>query len=140
VLKIVFLENYSPKIARLLVNGSDVWLNTPKRGLEASGTSGMKAAMNGVINLSIPDGWWIEAVEIDRLAGFSIGTAGETNDDSTDADIVYEKLEMEIIPMYYENRGEWIGRMKRAIALGAYFNTHRVVKEYRQKVWRNANA
>ena len=137
VLKIAFLENYSPKVARLLVNGSDVWLNTPKRGLEASGTSGMKAAMNGCINFSVPDGWWIEAVERDSQSGYSIRDEGSDNDDQKDADDLYGKLEEVIIPLYYDRRSQWITRMKRAVTLGGYFNTNRCVAEYLAKVWTN---
>lgn len=134
-LKVVYLENYSPKIARLLVGGVDVWLNTPKRPLEASGTSGMKAAMNGVLNLSILDGWWIEGYELDQMAGWAIAPENYDNDDNTDANSIYELLEKTIIPMYYSNKWEWEQRMKHAIGLGAYFNTHRVVKEYKEKAW-----
>lgn len=137
--KVVYLENYSPLIARQLVRGSDVWLNTPRRPLEASGTSGMKAAMNGVLNFSILDGWWIEGYEMDPLAGFSIGPNDESltpvNNDQDDIDDMYKKLQDEIIPLYYNKKKEWILRMKHAITLGAYFNTHRVISEYRQKAW-----
>ncbi len=139
ILKITYLENYSPKIARMLVFGSDVWLNTPRRPLEASGTSGMKAALNGVINFSVLDGWWIEGAKMDPLAGFSIGLSDDSvtpsNDDAADADDLYNRLENEIIPMYYDHRSEWIMRMKHAITLGAYFNTHRCVKQYLEKAW-----
>lgn len=135
VLRIVFLENYSPKIARLLVCGSDVWLNTPIRPLEASGTSGMKAAMNGVANFSILDGWWIEAQENNPESGFSIGPLDPTNNDATDANDLYIKLETAILPLYYYHRSAWVNRMKQAISLGAYFNTHRAVDEYLAKAW-----
>lgn len=138
-IRICYLENYSPKLARLLVRGCDVWLNTPRRPLEASGTSGMKAALNGVLNFSILDGWWIEGFEMDPLSGFSIGPNDESvtpsNDDASDASDLYDKLEKEIIPSFYEHRSEWINRMKHAIALGAYFNTHRCIKEYQEKAW-----
>lgn len=139
VLRIVFLENYSPKITRILVSGSDVWLNNPKRPLEASGTSGMKAALNGALNFSILDGWWIEGFARDPLAGFSIGPSDNSvnpiNNDSADADDLYNTLEHTIIPLYYDRRPEWINRMKHAIALGAYFNTHRCVQEYQSLAW-----
>jgi len=135
IVRIVYLENYSPTLARLLVSGCDVWLNTPMRPLEASGTSGMKAAMNGVLNFSILDGWWIEGYARCPKSGFSIGENNTSNDDTHDANDMYDKLENEIIPMYYENRGEWIKRMKYAITLGAYFNTHRCIEEYREKAW-----
>ncbi|MBI3443347.1 alpha-glucan family phosphorylase [Candidatus Woesebacteria bacterium] len=137
VVRIIYLENYSPKIARILVSGADIWLNTPTRPLEASGTSGMKAAMNGVLNFSVPDGWWIEGSEMAPDAGFTIGPKSDElypqNDDELDSEDLYQKLEGEIVPMYYEKRAEWIKRMKAAITLASYFNTHRVLDEYLQK-------
>lgn len=138
IVRIVYLENYSPKVARLLVSGSDVWVNTPRRPLEASGTSGMKAAINGGLNFSILDGWWIEGFEMCPEAGFAIGKTPDetnTNDDAADSEDLYDKLENTIIPLYYENSSEWIRRMKHAITLGAYFNTHRCVEEYMAKAW-----
>lgn len=139
IIRVCYLENYSPRIARLLVQGSDIWLNTPQRPLEASGTSGMKAALNGVLNFSILDGWWIEGFEMNPFAGFSIGPKDDSltpiNSDQEDAKDLYDKLETQIIPMYYDKKTEWINRMKNAITLGAYFNTHRVVKEYQEKGW-----
>ncbi len=140
LLKIVYLENYSPKIARLLVAGSDVWLNTPRRPLEASGTSGMKAAMNGVINFSVLDGWWIEGFKMNPKSGFTIGpddlSVTPSNDDQADARDLYERLQTQIIPMYYDFRSEWVQRMREAVTLGAYFNTHRVSHEYQKKGWK----
>ncbi len=135
VLRIIYLENYSPKIARILVSGSDVWLNTPKRPLEASGTSGMKAAINGCLNFSVMDGWWIEAFDMFPESGFTIGPKDGPVDDVTDANDLYTTLESHIIPLYYENRSKWLAKMKQSIALGSYFNTHRVVKEYNSKAW-----
>jgi starch phosphorylase len=139
VLRISFLRNYSPKLARVLVSGSDLWLNTPRRPLEASGTSGMKAAINGCLNFSVQDGWWIEALRTNPLAGWPLGPAGdcpnEQDCDAVDANDMYTQLEQEIIPLYYDHRPEWIARMKQAITLGAYFNTHRVVREYQAKAW-----
>ncbi|MDO8269335.1 MAG: alpha-glucan family phosphorylase [Candidatus Levybacteria bacterium] len=138
-IKVVYLENYSPLIARQLVRGSDVWLNTPRRPLEASGTSGMKAAMNGVLNFSVLDGWWIEGYKMDTESGFSIGpmdtSVSPANDDKQDIDDMYNKLQNEIIPLYYNNKKDWISRMKHAITLGAYFNTHRCIEEYRSMAW-----
>ncbi len=137
--RIDYLENYSPKIARLLVAGCDVWLNTPMQPLEASGTSGMKAAMNGALNFSVPDGWWIEGYEMSKDAGFVIGKeiAGlEADfDNDADADSIYSQLDTTIIPLYYNNRNEWVRRMKKAISLGAYFNTNRCIREYQEKAW-----
>lgn len=138
IVRIVYLENYSPKIARLLVSGTDIWLNTPNRPLEASGTSGMKSAMNGGINFSVLDGWWIEGFKMCPQSGFTIGPPADSNnknDDEADSNDLYNKLEHTIIPMYYENSAEWINHMKNAITLGAYFNTHRVVQEYMKKAW-----
>jgi starch phosphorylase len=140
IVRVVYLENYSPKIARLLTSGSDVWLNTPRRPLEASGTSGMKAAMNGVLNFSVLDGWWIEGYKMTPQAGWAIGPFDDSvtpsNDDDADAEDMYTKLEHEIIPLYYNNRAEWIKRMKYAITLGKQFSTHRCVREYMEKAWK----
>ena len=139
MVRVVYLENYSPLLARPLVRGSDVWLNTPLRPLEASGTSGMKAALNGVLNFSILDGWWIEGYQRDPLSGFSIGpnydSVAVENDDKKDIDDMYNKLQNEIIPLYYNDKKNWINRMKHAITLGAYFNTNRCIKEYKEKAW-----
>ncbi len=135
-IRVAYIENYSPKLARLLVSGSDVWLNTPRRPLEASGTSGMKAALNGVINFSILDGWWIEGYHQNPLAGFTIGPETETVDDMEDAADLYTKLESEILPLFYQNRPDWLKRMKAAITLGSYFNTHRFVADHLEKAWK----
>ena len=138
-IKVVYLENYSPLIARQLVRGSDIWLNTPRRPLEASGTSGMKAALNGVLNFSILDGWWIEGYVMDSQSGFSIGPLDESltplNDDKQDIDDMYNKMQNEIIPLYYDNKKDWMQRMKHAITLGSFFNTNRCIEEYREKAW-----
>jgi len=135
-IKIVYLPDYSIEIARLIVAGVDVWLNTPLRPLEASGTSGMKAALNGVLNFSVLDGWWIEG-HIEGVTGWSIGPQPEevspepAASDSTDAHDLYRKLEGIIIPMYYEDRDQWITMMKNAIAkIAYYFNTHRMMRRY----------
>ena len=107
--------------------------------LEASGTSGMKAAMNGVLNFSIPDGWWIEGYRMEPDAGFVIGSEipglEASFDDQSDAESIYTQLHDTIIPMYYADKPEWIRRMKHAIALGAYFNTHRCIREYKKYAW-----
>jgi starch phosphorylase len=138
-IRIAYLENYSPKLARILVSGSDLWLNTPRRPMEASGTSGMKAAFNGCLNFSVLDGWWVEAFRSNPLAGFSLGPVEDCSDpqkcDLDDSGDLYQKLETEIIPMYYDNREEWIKRMKQSMALGSFFNSHRVVSEYQVKAW-----
>ena len=136
--KIVFLEDYDMTIARYLVAGSDLWLNTPRRPLEASGTSGMKAAINGVLNVSILDGWWDEAYRPD--CGWAIGRGEEYTDqrlqDEVEGKALYDLLEREIIPLFY-TRGrdglprEWIKRMKNSMrCIGGQFNDHRMLLEY----------
>jgi starch phosphorylase len=126
---VIYLENYDMEMARLLVSGVDLWLNAPQRPLEASGTSGMKAAHNGVPSLSTLDGWWIEGL-IEGITGWSFGaknpaTAGE------DAEDLYRKLRDVIVPTFYTNRERWIDVMRHAIALNAsFFNTHRMVQQY----------
>jgi starch phosphorylase len=139
-IRMVYLPNYSPDLAKLLVSGADVWLNTPMRLLEASGTSGMKACLNGVLNLSTLDGWWIEGYEKDPEAGWRIGPlASSLGADDTriiDAEDVYTQLQYEVIPEYYHSdHARWIGRMKRAIALLGHFNANRCVEEYVRKAW-----
>lgn len=138
-IRIDYLEDYSPRLSRLLVAGADIWLNTPMQPLEASGTSGMKAAMNGVLNFSVPDGWWIEGYRMEPDAGFVIGTEipglEASFDDQADSESIYSQLHDTIIPMYYGDKPEWIRRMKHAIALGAYFNTHRCIREYKKYAW-----
>lgn len=138
-IRVDYLEDYSPRLSRLLVAGADMWLNTPMQPLEASGTSGMKAAMNGVLNFSVPDGWWIEGYRMEPDAGFVIGAEipglEASFDDAADADSIYTQLRDTIIPMYYSNKPEWIRRMKHAIALGGYFNTHRCIREYKKYAW-----
>ncbi|MHA1820534.1 MAG: alpha-glucan family phosphorylase [Promethearchaeota archaeon] len=139
-IKVCFLAHYDIDLAKLLVSGCDVWLNNPRRYREASGTSGMKAAHNGVLNLSILDGWWIEGYKMDPKAGWAIGKAPgepgcEENDDREEASNIYNLLENEVIPLYYTNLPEWEDRMKHAISLSSYFNTDRMVKEYAVKSW-----
>jgi len=136
-IKIAFIQNYNMTIALMLVSGVDVWLNTPLRPLEASGTSGMKAAHNGVINFSVLDGWWIEG-HIEGFTGWSIGPAPteiQPNNDidmnKIDAEDLYNKLENIIIPTYYNNRKTWIRMMQNAIGKNAYyFNSHRMMRRY----------
>lgn len=134
-IKIVYLENYNMELAYRLIPGVDVWLNTPMRPLEASGTSGMKAALNGVPNFSVLDGWWIEG-HIEGVTGWSIGPApteiSAANDSAQeDADDLYHKLETILIPTYYHDRPQWIHIMKNAIGKNAYyFNTHVMMRRY----------
>jgi len=140
--RVVYLPNYNPDLAKLLVQGADIWLNTPMRLHEASGTSGMKAALNGTLNLSTLDGWWIEGYEMDPEAGWRIGPLAPAHDSSEhrkiDAEDIYTELEFQILPEYeYKDRKRWMRRMKRAIGLIGYFNTKRCVEEYLEKAWVN---
>ena len=129
VLPIVFIENYDLDLALSLVAGVDLWLNTPRAPLEASGTSGMKAAHNGVPSLSVLDGWWREG-HIEGTTGWSIGTVDQQSD-GQDARDLYDKLERVILPLYSDDREGWIRVMQRCIALNAsFFNTHRMVNQY----------
>ncbi len=140
LIKIVYLENYDMELGKLITGGVDLWLNTPTRPLEASGTSGMKAAHNGVPNFSILDGWWIEGW-IEGKTGWAIGplpTGPEVDHESNlkDADDLYEKLEKEIIPTYYNERPVWIEIMRQAISFNAsFFNTYRMLMEYYMNVY-----
>jgi len=130
-IKIVYLENYDMELGKMLISGVDLWLNTPRKPREASGTSGMKAAHNGVPSLSILDGWWIEGC-IEGLTGWSIGSALDRESiDDRDAHALYKKLEDVIIPTFYNNRQLWIDIMRHSIAINAsFFNTHRMVQQY----------
>ncbi len=128
-ISIAFLPNYDMALAASIVSGVDVWLNTPQRPLEASGTSGMKAAFNGVPNLSVLDGWWVEGC-IEGITGWAIGD-GTDGSTQVEADSLYMKLEQVVLPMYYEDRAGWIAVMKGAIAKNAsYFNSHRMMRRY----------
>jgi len=126
----VFLPNYDMALAKLLVSGVDVWLNTPLKPLEASGTSGMKAAFNGVPSVSILDGWWIEGC-IEGITGWAVGDSGMEALPDSDAQALYAKLDDVVLPLFYENRPGWIAVMKGAISKNAYFfNTHRMMRRY----------
>ncbi|QEL20005.1 alpha-glucan family phosphorylase [Limnoglobus roseus] len=141
--KVVFLEDYEMNVCRYLVQGVDVWLNNPRRPHEASGTSGMKAAVNGGLNLSILDGWWCEGYDGEN--GWAIGSGeeykhdAETYQDDVESRALYEILEKEVLPMFYQRGADglprqWIRRMKRCIAtLVPVFNTNRMVEEYTEK-------
>ncbi|MBS3920261.1 MAG: alpha-glucan family phosphorylase [Deltaproteobacteria bacterium] len=127
-IKIAYLENYDMEFGKMIVSGVDIWLNTPQPPLEASGTSGMKAALNGVPSLSVLDGWWIEG-HIEGITGWSIGEGGP--DRSKDAISLYEKLEQVVLPMFYQDRDRFIDVMLHCIALnGSFFNTHRMMQQY----------
>jgi starch phosphorylase len=143
---IIFLEDYDLGIARALVKGADVWLNTPRRPYEASGTSGMKAALNGVLHCSVLDGWWVEAARGDN--GFTIGSGEEyaspDEQDAHESESLYQLLENDIVPMFYERDAagvprRWVQRMKMAIAtLVPQFNTCRMLNEYRLRSYEPA--
>jgi starch phosphorylase len=125
-----FLPNYDMAMAATLVAGADIWLNTPLPPLEASGTSGMKAALNGVLNVSVLDGWWVEAC-IEGTTGWAIGEGGEFGQDTSHTDALYQKLSEVVLPLYYDDRRRWIWMMKQAISrIGAYFNSHRMMRCY----------
>lgn len=130
-IKIAFLKNYNMDIALKLVSGVDVWLNTPLRPLEASGTSGMKATHNGVPNFSVLDGWWIEGW-IEGYTGWAIGPSPDVPaDPARDADDLYYKLETAIIPTFYNDKHRWLRIMQNAIGKNAYyFNSHRMMRRY----------
>jgi starch phosphorylase len=139
-IEMVYVENYDIEFARLLVAGVDVWVNTPLPPLEASGTSGMKAALNGVPSLSILDGWWVEGC-IEGATGWAIdspGPADAANGSRTlrDAASLYDKLEHVVAPLYYRDRDGFIDVMRHSIALnGSFFNTQRMVQQYVVKAY-----
>ncbi|WP_392535751.1 alpha-glucan family phosphorylase [Nostoc sp. C117] len=142
--QVVFVPNYDIHISRLMVAGCDIWLNTPRRPREASGTSGMKASMNGLPNLSVLDGWWDEADYV--RTGWAIGHGENYDDpnyqDEVEANALYELLEKEVVPLFYEHRDSdglprpWVAKMKDAIRLNCpFFNTARMVGEYAQRAY-----
>jgi starch phosphorylase len=136
--RVIYLDNYDLELAKLMTAGVDVWLNTPRRPLEASGTSGMKAALNGVPSLSILDGWWIEG-HIEGVTGWSIGEDGhqaQTATDAQDAEALYDKLATSVVPTFYDERQKFIDIMRHAIALnGSFFNTQRMIQQYVLKAY-----
>jgi starch phosphorylase len=132
---VAYLPNYDMHIGRLMTAGADLWLNTPQPPLEASGTSGMKAAVNGVPSLSVLDGWWIEGC-IEGVTGWAIDDDGTSSFRSQVAASLYDKLAEVIIPMFYSNRKQFIEVMRHTIALnGSFFNTQRMVQQYAQKAY-----
>lgn len=138
---VVFLENYDMNIGRMLTRGSDIWLNNPRRPLEASGTSGMKAAMNGVLNCSILDGWWPEACN-DDVNGWQFGDAVSLNElsedelDKHDTAALYDTLINRVLPTYYDNREKWVEMMKESIKSTSYeFSVERMLDEYYNKMY-----
>jgi starch phosphorylase len=142
--RLVFLDDYDLNLARYLIQGVDIWMNTPRRPNEASGTSGQKAAMNGVINFSVLDGWWREGYN--GLNGWTIGDEQEYENnelqDAADAASLYDTLENKIVPLYYRERSadglpsDWIALIKESIrTLSPHFSVHRMVKEYTERMY-----
>jgi len=146
--RIIFLEDYDMAIARHLVQGADVWLNNPRRPLEACGTSGMKAALNGVLNVSVLDGWWAEGYEPSR--GWAVGRGEDYRDhqyqDATESKALYNVLENDVIPTFYERRESdtpkrWVKMMKESIKMAlADYSSHRMIAEYRDRFYRPSAA
>jgi starch phosphorylase len=134
--RVFYLENYDMALAKLLCAGVDLWLNNPQKPLEASGTSGMKAALNGVPSLSVLDGWWVEGHR-EGVTGWSIGdSATELQNPIVEARVLYSKLEHVILPMFYQRPHEYAEVMRSAIAVnGSYFNTHRMITQYAQRAY-----
>jgi starch phosphorylase len=131
----VYLPNYDVEVAGLITAGCDLWLNTPEPLMEASGTSGMKAAVNGVPSLSVLDGWWVEGC-IEGVTGWAIGGPGGESRREPDGDSLYNKLEQVILPMYYRDQERYASVMKHAIALNSsFFNTERMMGEYVTKAY-----
>lgn len=132
-IKMTFIPNYDITLGKLLTAGSDLWLNTPRRPFEASGTSGMKAAHNGVPQFGTLDGWWLEGC-IENITGWSIGpekTEDQESDDKIDQEDLYRKLEQIIMPKFYHDRENWIRTMRSCIAINAsFFNTNRMIQQY----------
>jgi starch phosphorylase len=127
MLRVIYLENYAWDLGAMLTAGVDVWVNTPRRPYEASGTSGMKAALNGVPSLSVLDGWWIEGC----IEGFTGWAIEDGVDDAAEADALYRKLESAVVPLYLQAPEQWARLMRTTIAFnGSYFNTNRMVRQY----------
>ena len=137
--RVVYLENYDMALGQLICSGVDVWLNTPLRPQEASGTSGMKAALNGVPSFSVLDGWWVEG-HIEGVTGWSIGDGvSSENDSMAEAASLYEKLETVILPLYYKEPDQFAKVMRSAIALnGSFFNTQRMISQYVRNAYQRA--
>jgi starch phosphorylase len=138
--RLVYLPNYDIDVARIMIPGVDLWLNTPQPPHEASGTSGMKAALNGVPSLSILDGWWIEGW-VENLTGWAINEKGRARNSKADTSgkdalALYDKLQDVVIPMFYRDRDRYLSIMLFALALnGSFFNTQRMLQEYLLKAY-----
>jgi len=136
-IKIVYLENYNMALAKIITAGVDLWLNTPQRPQEASGTSGMKAALNGVPSLSVLDGWWVEGC-VEGVTGWAIGFDSKIVGDESAAEVasLYDKLEHQIVPMYYRAPESYAHVMRSCISLNAsFFNTHRMLSQYKANAY-----
>jgi starch phosphorylase len=140
MMKVVYLPNYDFSLARILIPGVDLWLNTPARPQEASGTSGMKAAHNGVPSFSVLDGWWLEGHN-EGVTGWSIGPypaedRTHDDDDVEDSTELYTKLQNVILPLFYDDNDHYRAVMRNTIAFNAsFFNTHRMVQQYALKAY-----
>jgi starch phosphorylase len=141
--RVIFLEDYDIGVGRMLVQGCDVWLNTPRRPQEASGTSGQKVPINGGINLSIPDGWWVEGYRGDNgwLIGDDTTAATPEEQDLRDAEALYAQIEQQVVPLFYERDEHglprrWIAMMKASIeSVVPQFSAHRMVRDYVQRAY-----
>ena len=135
-LKIIYVEDYDMRWARWLTSGVDLWLNTPHRPHEASGTSGMKAALNGIPSLSILDGWWIEGC-VEGVTGWGIGLDDDIEDTPEDVASLYDKLENTILPMFYGHPDAYNQVMRMALSLnGSFFNSQRMLSQYVTNAYR----
>jgi len=129
-IKVVFLEEYNLALGKLMCSGADLWLNTPQAPYEASGTSGMKAALNGVPSFSVMDGWWEEG-HVEGVTGWSIGEPNGASSLEQEIESLYSKLEKTIVPMFYSSTGAYRNVMRAAIAInGSYYNSHRMMMQY----------
>jgi starch phosphorylase len=139
--RVAFVDDYDLHVAHFLVQGCDVWLNNPRKPLEASGTSGMKASCNGTLHLSIGDGWWAEGYNGENGWTIDSGEPDPAAQDAADAEALYWLLETEIVPMFYERDvndvpRRWVARVKEAIrSVGPRFTTRRMVKEYVERMY-----
>ena len=133
---VAYLENYSLELGAILTGGSDVWVNTPTKPYEASGTSGMKAALNGVPSLSVLDGWWVEG-HVEGVTGWAIGDEEPESADAHDVALLLDQLEFVIAPLYYRDPDGFARVMRWAISLnGSFFNTERMVRQYEVHAYR----
>jgi starch phosphorylase len=137
--KVVFVPDYDLELGRILTRGCDIWLNTPRRPLEACGTSGMKAAMNGVLNVSILDGWWVEGCA-DGVTGWRIGDersyATEAEGDAADAAALHDLLEKTVVPTFYDDRARWLNMMRASINMAVTrFSADRMVRDYYEQLY-----